>query len=248
MRKLINFAHRGASGYCPENTMAAFSKALELGATGIETDVQMTKDGIVVLLHDESLARTTGRHQLVKDMDYAELKTLDAGSWFDSAFQAEQIPSLEQLLELIKHTGTILNIELKNGIVLYPGIEHKVIEAVRAFQMSDRVIISSFNHYSLVQCKRLAPEIRTGVLYMEGLYRPWDYAVALQADALHPYKYAVTPEWIAEAAAHGIVYHPFTVNEPLEMERLIDAGAAGIITDYPDRLAEVLTRKGAQTE
>lgn len=228
--------------------MAAFSKSLELGATGIETDVQMTKDGIVVILHDESLARTTGCHQLLKDMDYAELKALDAGSWFDSAFQAERIPSLEQLLELIKHTDTILNIELKNGIVLYPEIEHKVIEAVRAFQMSDRVIISSFNHYSLVQCKRLAPEIRTGVLYMEGLYRPWDYAAALQADALHPYKYAVTPEWIAEAAAHGIVYHPFTVNEPLEMERLIDAGAAGIITDYPDRLAEVLTRKGAQTE
>ncbi|MGM0884662.1 MAG: glycerophosphodiester phosphodiesterase [Bacillota bacterium] len=248
MSKLINFAHRGASGYCPENTMAAFSKALELGATGIETDVQMTRDGIVVILHDESLARTTGRHQLVKDTDYAELKALDAGSWFDSAFQAERVPSLEQLLELIKHTDTILNIEIKNGIVLYPEIEHKVIEAVRAFQMSDRVIISSFNHYSLVQCKRLAPEIRTGVLYMEGLYRPWDYAATLQADALHPYKYAVTPEWIAEAAGHGIGYHPFTVNEPLEMERLIDAGAAGIITDYPDRLAEVLTRKGAQTE
>lgn len=228
--------------------MAAFSKSLELGATGIETDVQMTKDGIVVILHDESLERTTGRRQLVKDTEYAELMALDAGSWFDSAFQAERIPSLEQLLELIKHTDTILNIELKNGIVLYPEIEHKVIEAVRAFQMSDRVIISSFNHYSLVQCKRLAPEIRTGVLYMEGLYRPWDYAATLQADALHPYKYAVTPEWIAEAAAHGIVYHPFTVNESLEMERLIDAGAAGIITDYPDRLAEVLTRKGAQTE
>lgn len=228
--------------------MAAFSKALELGATGIETDVHMTKDGIVVILHDESLARTTGRHQLVKDTDYDELKTLDAGSWFDSAFQAERVPSLEQLLELIKQTDTILNIEIKNGIVLYPGIEHKVIEAVRAFQMSDRVIISSFNHYSLVQCKRLAPEIRTGVLYMEGLYRPWDYAATLQADALHPYKYAVKPEWIAEAAAHGIVYHPFTVNEPLDMGRLIEAGAAGIITDYPDRLAEVLIRKGAQTE
>jgi glycerophosphoryl diester phosphodiesterase len=228
--------------------MASFSRALELGATGIETDVQLTKDGVIVILHDESLARTTGSHQLVKDMDYADLKTLDAGSWFDAASQEERIPTLEQLLELIKHTDTILNIEIKNGIVLYPEIEHKVIETVRAFQLSERVIISSFNHYSLVQCKRLAPEIRTGVLYMEGLYRPWDYAATLQADALHPYKYAVTPEWIADAAAHGIVYHPFTVNEPQEMELLIDAGAAGIITDYPDRLAEVLARKGAQTE
>ena len=119
---------------------------------------------------------------------------------------------------------------------------------VRAYQMSDRVILSSFNHYSLVLCKQLAPEIRTGVLYMEGLYRPWDYAAALQADALHAFKYAVTPEWTAEASAHGIAYHPFTVNEPAEMERLIDAGVAGIITDYPDRLAEVLSKKGAQAE
>lgn len=228
--------------------MAAFSKALELGATGIETDVQLTKDGIVVILHDESLARTTGLDQLVKDTHYADLQALDAGSWYGSAFHAERIPTLEQLLELIKHTGTILNIELKNGVVLYSGLEHKVIEAVRAFQLTERVIISSFNHYSLVLCKQLAPEIRTGILYMEGLYRPWDYAATLQADALHAYKYAVTPEWTAEAAAHGIVYHPFTVNEPFEMERLIEAGVAGIITDYPDLLAEALVKKGAQAE
>jgi glycerophosphoryl diester phosphodiesterase len=228
--------------------LAAFKKAIELGATGIEIDVQLTKDGRIVIIHDESLKRTTGFNKLVKDIEYEELASLDAGSWFGPAFHSERIPHLEQLLELLRQTNIILNIELKNGIVQYPGMEQKVIDMVKAYDMSDRIILSSFNHYSLLLCKQLAPEIRTGVLYMEGLYRPWDYAAALQADALHPVKYAVTPEWTASAAAHGIAYHPFTVNEPEEMERLIDAGVAGIITDYPDRLAEVLLRRGAQAE
>lgn len=245
MKNVINFAHRGASGCCPENTLAAFQKALELGATGIETDVQLTKDGQVIVIHDESLARTAGLKKLVKDTEYEELSSLDAGSWFAPAFHNQRIPTLEQLLELLKPTGIVLNIELKNGVIPYPGIEEKVIRMVRDFRMTERVIISSFNHYSLVTCKQLAPEIRTGILYMEGLYRPWDYAASLQADALHAYKLAVTPEWAAEASAHGIAYHPFTVNDPSEMETLIDAGAAGIITDYPDRLAEILARRGA---
>ncbi|WP_183569548.1 glycerophosphodiester phosphodiesterase [Paenibacillus endophyticus] len=245
MPNIINFAHRGASGCCPENTLAAFQKALELGATGIETDVQLTKDGRIVVIHDESLARTAGLNKLVKDTDYDELASLDAGSWFAPAFQSERIPTLEQLLDLLQQAEAILNIELKNGIFPYAGMEEKVIALVRAYRMEERVIISSFNHYSLVRCKQLAPEIRTGVLYMEGLYRPWEYAASLQAEALHAYKYAVTPEWIAEAAAHGIAYHPFTVNDTAEMEQLINAGAAGIITDFPDRLTEVLTRRGA---
>ncbi|NIK79604.1 glycerophosphoryl diester phosphodiesterase [Paenibacillus castaneae] len=245
MKALINFAHRGASAYCPENTMAAFSKALQLGATGIETDIQLTKDGQIIIIHDESLVRTAGLDQLVKDTDYAQLQKLDAGSWFGPEFLNERIPTLEQLLELIKPTDVILNIELKNGVIQYPDIEQKTIDLVRAYQMTERVIISSFNHYSLKLCKQLAPEIRTGILYMEGIYRPWDYAATLEADALHAFKYAVTAEWTAEAAAHGIAYHPFTVNETAEMERLIDAGVAGIITDYPDRLAHILTRRGA---
>ncbi|CAM4488154.1 glycerophosphoryl diester phosphodiesterase [Paenibacillus endophyticus] len=205
----------------------------------------MTKDGRIVVIHDESLARTAGLNKLVKDTDYDELASLDAGSWFAPAFQSERIPTLEQLLDLLQQAEAILNIELKNGIFPYAGMEEKVIALVRAYRMEERVIISSFNHYSLVRCKQLAPEIRTGVLYMEGLYRPWEYAASLQAEALHAYKYAVTPEWIAEAAAHGIAYHPFTVNDTAEMEQLINAGAAGIITDFPDRLTEVLTRRGA---
>lgn len=244
MSSIINFAHRGASAVCPENTMAAFRKSLELGATGIETDVQMSSDGGLVLIHDESLNRTAGAEGYVKDKTLSQLLELDAGSWFGPEFRGEGLPTLEELLDLLQERDTVLNIELKNGIFLYPGMEEKVIAAVRDYGMSERVILSSFNHYSLAHCKTLAPEIRTGILYGEGLYRPWDYAASLHADALHAYHYAVLPEFVSEASEHGVVYHPWTVNDPERMQALIDAGVAGIITDHPDVLSGLLAAKG----
>ncbi|NIK70751.1 glycerophosphodiester phosphodiesterase [Paenibacillus sp. BK720] len=242
MTTLVNYAHRGASGNYPENTMIAFEKAIELGAAGIETDVQMTKDGELVLIHDEMLRRTTGLNSHVADIQSHDLLQLDAGSWFSPNFKDARIPTLAQLLDLAGQTGTILNIELKNGIAPYPGMEQKVIETVRAYGMENQVILSSFNHYSLIECKRLAPEIRTGILYMEGLYRPWKYALSIGASALHASHFAVLPDWVAEAAQHGVIYNVFTVNEPAEMLRLIQAGVAGIITDYPERLTALLNK------
>lgn len=244
MAQVINFAHRGAAGHCPENTMIAFRRALELGANGIETDVQMTKDGHLVLIHNETLQHTTGSPEWVKDVTLAELSSKEAGSWFHEDFRGEKIPTLEQLLELVKPLDTIINLELKNGLVRYPGLERKVIEMVRRFGLAERVIISSFNHYSLVECKQIASEIRTGILYMEGLYEPWNYAKRIGADALHAFQYVVIPELVAAASEHGMPYHPFTINEQSEMKALIQAGVAGIITDYPDRLAELLTAEG----
>ncbi|MBJ9988243.1 MULTISPECIES: glycerophosphodiester phosphodiesterase [Paenibacillus] len=241
MDSIINFAHRGASAVCPENTMAAFARSLELGATGIETDVQLTRDGRLVLIHDETLSRTTNGSGWVKDHDLEELRKLDAGSWFHPDFADERLPLLEELLELVQDTGTVVNIELKNTKVPYAGLEEKVIDMVRSYNLSERIVISSFNHYSLRLCKQLAPEIRTGILYMEGLYEPWEYARSVEADALHAYHFAVLPEFVAGAKAAGKVYHPWTVNEEKEMQRLIDAGAAGIITDYPDKLAALLS-------
>ncbi|MFB5677955.1 glycerophosphodiester phosphodiesterase [Paenibacillus terreus] len=239
--KVINFAHRGASGTCPENTMAAFRRALELGATGIETDVQRTRDGRLVLIHDEYLLRTTGDERLVEEVTVEEVRELDAGSWFGEAFKGEKLPFLEELLDLVSGTDIILNLELKNSIRPYSGMEEQVIAAVKKAGLEEQVLISSFNHYSLAECKKIAPEIQTGVLYIEGLYQPWEYARTFGATALHPYKEAVTPEWVAAAAEAGIVYNPFTVNEAEEMKSLIAAGVNGIITDYPELLHELLT-------
>lgn len=143
MKNIINFAHRGASAVCPENTMAAFRKGLELGATGIETDVQMTKDGGLVLIHDETLNRTTSGSGYVKDKTLAEILEVDAGSWFSPEFKGEKLPLLEDLLDLLQGRDTVLNIEFKNGTFFYPGMEEKVIAAVREFKMSDRVIFQA---------------------------------------------------------------------------------------------------------
>ncbi|WP_338587919.1 glycerophosphodiester phosphodiesterase [Paenibacillus sp. Y5S-9] len=241
MRNMEIIAHRGASAVCPENTMSAFERSLELGATGIETDVQMTSDGRLVLIHDETLSRTGGTEGWVKDTTYDELRTRDAGGWFHADFAEERIPSLEELFKLVQGKGTLLNLELKNGIVSYKGMEEMVIQAIRDWNLEQQVVLSSFNHASLVRCKRLAPEIRTALLYMEKLYRPYDYAAKLEATGLHPYKLAVTQEDVAAALAHGVVTYPFTVNNPAEMQAMIDMGVQGIITDVPDVLASLLT-------
>ncbi|MCP1185669.1 glycerophosphodiester phosphodiesterase [Paenibacillus sp. 1781tsa1] len=241
MRNMEIIAHRGASAVCPENTMSAFERSLELGATGIETDVQMTSDGRLVLIHDETLSRTGGAEGWVKDTTYDQLCTRDAGSWFHANFAGERIPSLEELFRLVQGKGTLLNLELKNGIVSYKGMEEKVIKAIRDWNLEQQVVLSSFNHASLVRCKRLAPELRTALLYMEKLYRPYDYAAKLEASGLHPYKLALTQEDVAAALAHGIVTYPFTVNDPTEMQAMIDMGVQGIITDVPDVLASLIT-------
>ncbi|MDO3413187.1 glycerophosphodiester phosphodiesterase [Saccharibacillus sp. CPCC 101409] len=228
------FAHRGASGSRPENTMEAFRRAAALGAGGIETDVQLSLDGEPVLIHDETLSRTAGACGRVSDKTYAELRELDAGGWYHPDFVGERIPHLDELLELAAQTVIVLNIELKNNILPYTGMEEKVIAAVRGYGLERRTILSSFNHYSVALCKRLAPEIRTGLLYMEGLYRPWDYARSIGADALHAYDPAVQAEWVREARENGVDYHPFTVNDPARIKELIGMGVSGIITDHPD--------------
>lgn len=230
---VINYAHRGASGYCPENTMASFRKAVELGCDGVETDVQMTSDGVMMLIHDEMVDRTTDGKGLVKSFSYKALRSLNAGD-------NETIPTAEELLVFAKENHIRINFELKTGIVIYPGIEEKLIEMVYRYDMQNNVIFSSFNHYSMFHCKEITKEIKTGLLYMEGLYQPEIYCKSVNADALHPYFYAVNGEIIANAKKAGIIVNPFTVNDENVMKKLIAEGADGIITNYPDKLKNLL--------
>lgn len=148
-------AHRGASAYAPENTMTAFEKAIELGAQGLELDVQLSSDGKLVVIHDEKLDRTSNAKGWVKDKTLDELKSLDFGSWFSKAFAGEKIPLLDEVMELISAWDGILNIEIKSGVVIYPDIEQKVAAAISKFNMHDRIIVSSFNHYSLVNLRKI---------------------------------------------------------------------------------------------
>lgn len=237
---VINYAHRGASGYFPENTMLSFEKAVDLGCDGVETDVQMTSDGVLVLIHDERVDRTTDETGFVKDYTYREIRKLDAGSWKGEVFKKNRIPSFEELIEFGKEKNIKIDFEIKTGIVMYEGIEEKIINTIYKYGMDKNVILSSFNHYSMVDCKKISKEIKTGLLYMEGIYKPEKYAKYTGADAIHPYLYAINKEVIDGVKKEGILTNVFTVDEEKQMKYFITAGADGIITDYPDKLKKVL--------
>jgi Glycerophosphoryl diester phosphodiesterase len=234
MKKPLVYAHRGASAYMPENTLAAFKKAIELGADGIELDVHVSSDGHLMVIHDEKVDRTSNGKGLVKEKTFNELKSLDFGSWFSSDYKNEKIPELNEVLDLISQWHGMLNIEVKNGPVFYPGIEKMVIDAVASYNMIKRVIVSSFNHYSLVEIKKLCPGIKTAPLYMEGLYEPWVYAKHMGAGAIHPAFYSIIPEIVSECGKNGIAVNPFTVDQPQYIKMLTIAGVDGIITNVPD--------------
>ncbi len=234
--KTIIYAHRGASGSSPENTMSAFNKAIALGADGIECDVQMTKDGKLVICHDEMLDRTSDGKGLIKDKTYKELMSLDAGSWFGAEYAGEKIPLLEELLDLIKKSGAYLNIELKNGIIQYEGMEEKTVDMVKSFGLQDKTIFSSFNHYSIYDVKKKYPKILTGALYMEGLYKPWRYLESINCNCAHPFYHAARPEMIEGLTQHGFTVNAFTVDDKNTAAMLIKSGVEGIITNYPERM------------
>ena len=236
----INYAHRGASAYYPENTMLSFEKAIEMGCTGIETDVQLTKDGVLVLIHDELVDRTTDGEGFVKDYPYNDLNKLDAGCWKGKEFTGVKIPTVEELLLLTKDKNIIINFEIKNGIVMYEGIEQKLIDLIHKHKMESKVTFSSFNHYSMAKCRKLTKEISTGLLYMEGLYKPYNYAKTVGANAIHPHFNALNEEVIKKTQKHKVKINVFTINDKKQMKFFLDMKVDGIITNYPDILHELM--------
>ncbi len=240
----IIIAHRGASRQAPENTMAAFTRALELGAGGIELDVHLSADGHLVVTHDEQVDRTSDGKGLIRDKTLQQLKDLDFGSWFSEHFKGEKIPTLEEVLDLVRDWNGLLNIEIKNGPVFYPGIEKAVSDAVAQYKLANRTIISSFNHYSLVEIRKLNPEIKTAPLYMAGLYEPWQYARSLGACAIHPLFYNIVPEVMKGCKLNGIMANPFTVDQPEYIKAMAAAGVDGIITNVPDIALSIIGEMG----
>jgi glycerophosphoryl diester phosphodiesterase len=238
--KTIVYAHRGASGSAPENTMSAFKKAVSMGSHGIECDVQMTKDGKLIICHDELLDRTTNGKGFIKDRTLEQIKTLDAGSWFGEAYTGERIPLLEELLELIKQSGIYFNLELKTGIVQYNGLEDKVVDMVKSYGLLDKTIFSSFNHYSIFELKDKYPEAFTGALYMAGLYQPWEYLKSVKCDCAHPFYLAAQPVMVEGLLRNGYTVNTFTVDDVKTAAMLMNAGVEGIITNHPERVLEIL--------
>jgi glycerophosphoryl diester phosphodiesterase len=227
-------AHRGASAYAPENTMAAFRKALDMGADGIELDVHLTKDNHIVVIHDWKVDRTSNGSGAIASMALGELKQLDFGSWFSEEFTGETIPTMEEVLDLLRGWNGLLNVEIKIMPGLYEGLEKKLLGMLKSWNMLDKTIISSFNHYSLATIKRLESNIKIGLLYSAGLYEPWNYAATLNADAIHPYYHAIVPEIVEGCHSHGVQVNPYTVDNPEHILFMLKAGVDGIITNVPD--------------
>lgn len=234
------FGHRGSAGTHPENTMISFKEAARVGADGIELDVQMTKDGELVIIHDETVNRTTNGKGWVKDFTLEEIKKLDASYKFKDKYGFCEIPTLKDVFDWARLNNILINVELKNGLVQYKMLEEKTISLIKEYKFEKRVILSSFNHYGMVKCRQLSPTIEIALLFMEGIYEPWDYAKRLHANSIHPYHPVAKKEIVMESQKNGIKVRPFTVNDEKQMKKFASYPCAGIITDYPEKAIQLL--------
>lgn len=238
------FAHRGFSGYYPENTMLAFQKvAEETVADGIELDIQLTKDGEIVIMHDEMLDRTTNGSGWLKDHALEELKMLSVGVNVKGFFPRQTIPTLREYFTWLKTTKLITNIELKTSYFEYEGIEEKLIAMVKEFGLEDQIWYSSFNHYTVARIKKLMPEAKCGLLTDTWLMNIGEYAASQGAASVNARTYFCAKEGVAaDLHAHNIALQAWTPNDAEMMQELVDAGVDVLITNYPDIAAKVLGR------
>ncbi len=233
-------AHRGFSGRAPENTLAAFSKAIEAGADMIELDVHESKDGELVVIHESDLSRTTSGTGKVGDWMLDELMRLDAGTSFSPEFSGERIPTLKQALDLVRG-HILLNVEIKYDVVRYEIVTEKVLALIHTWQMRDQVILSSFDPRALSHSRKIDPEVKTASLYNEQLHRgmgPVEIMEQVGSVALNLRHDQVTPDTVARCHEHGRPVAAYTVNRPELMQALFDLEVDALFTDRPDLMIE----------
>jgi len=252
-RLLDVHGHRGAPGLAPENTLAAFRKAIELGVDALEMDLQVTRDGEVVVIHDETLDRTTDGRGSIADLTLEEVKRGDAGAKFAPAFRGERVPTLREVIHLVKAGGNdrvrlSLEIKFARGLEGKPeDIEERVLAVLQAAGFVGRVTVQSFHHPSPAKMKRLDPRIPTGLLVGSRNVPPDPVARVreFQADYYAPEYRLVTADLVQTLHRAGIPLVIWTVNDTAEVRRLIGLGVGslsgdGMISDYPDRVLAVL--------
>jgi glycerophosphoryl diester phosphodiesterase len=244
-RRPLNIAHRGASAYAPGNTLAAFRLALEMGADGFELDVMLSADGHLVVIHDDTVDRTTDGSGPVRQKTLAELKALDAGARFDLRFAGERIPTLQEVFDLVAGNRAFVNVELKADSLRGNGLEEKLVALIRCYDLGERLLISSFNPFALWRMRRLAPDMSLALLYAENmpvhLRNRW-FAFLSRPDALSPSFRMATQEHLRWVKSKGYRLYVWTVDEEPEMRRLTALGVDGMITNKPDLLRQVLAR------
>ncbi len=240
MPKIIS--HRGANVYTPQNTMPAFEMANALHADGFETDVHMTKDGVLVICHNYTIEATSNGNGEISEMTLEQLKEYDFGSYFAPRFKDTRIPTVDEFLEFTKTTNiSVLNIELKSPRAAETDIVKKTIAAVKEHGLWDRLLISSFDPKLLVQAKQIDKTCKTGFLYspdrstsMQMFRRPVEFAKEIGADALHPHEVYINKNYVKNAHDAGVEVNVWTVDKVRSIERMIRHGVDGIITNCPD--------------
>ena len=240
-------AHRGFSGHAPENTLVAIRKAIAAGADMVEVDVTVTADGHVICLHDETLDRTTDGSGLPSNLSLAEIKQLDAGSWFSPDYAGERIPTLAEVLETVK-SRILINVEIKSE-----AVEHDVVSKVAALiaehGMLDEVVVSSFSPEALRRMKTTDPTVVTATLFNKELHTgrdPLEIVLEVGSRGFNISSKRVTPEMIDRCHRHGIPVAVYTVNEASDMLRLMEMGVDAVFSDHPDRMLEVVAEGEAQ--
>ena len=238
---MLVIAHRGASGHAPENTLGAFKKAVAMGATFIETDLQLSRDARFVAIHDSTVNRTTNGDGVVHEMTLAELRRLDAGSWFGSEFAGERIPTLEELLAFSKKNDVVFYLEMKPAGSW--GGEHALIGALRESGEIPRSVVISFDASIVLNLRKIEPTLMTGLLYDGQIENPVKRAVEVGARQLLVRGDWVTPALLTEARKKDLQVVCWTVNHPAHMRMLMAAGVDGIMSDYPDRLVAAQSKE-----
>lgn len=233
------FAHRGSAGTHPENTLAAFRAAAALPIDGVELDVHLTKDGEVVVIHDEKINRTTNGKGYVKDMTLEELKQYDAGSWFSEEWGGERVPTLDEVFEIYEGTSHRLNIEIKSDIFPYDGLVEKVLTIANNRGMADRLLLSSFNHEDVRHICR-ETEVKSAILASQIYVDIYDYARVIGTKQVHVSLPGAFRKMTTDALIKGAIVYVYTVNKLEYAEQLKEIGIHGIFTDYPERMLEAL--------
>ena len=245
-RKIALVAHRGAAAAAPENTMAAINKALESPADFIEIDVHQTLDSQLVLMHDATLERTTDGEGEIAAVSLAQIKELDAGSWFKPEFKNERVPTLEEVLQLVKGRKKLL-IELKKGDEFYPEMENRVITLIKKYQAREWCVLQSFhdeilqkvwqNEYHVVTHKLIVGKIPMLPVYFDTSLRFGSFDKYYRASAINVHYYFATRGFVKYAHNAGFKTFVWTVDDPTEINKLVDRGVDGILSNAAASLA-----------
>jgi glycerophosphoryl diester phosphodiesterase len=239
------FAHRGSSAYAPENTLTAFKLAVEQQADGIELDAKLTADGQVVVIHDDSVDRTTNGTGRIKSLTLAELKALDAGSKIPPLFRSEQIPTLDEVFKTVGRK-IIINVELTNYSSPLDELPDKVIALVKKYNLETSVILSSFNMIALIRARSLLPNIPLGLLTFPGCAEVTFRSKLVRFGPLlgiHPFYKDITFSLVQMAHRSKCRVNAWTVNQPEIMEQVLSAGVDGIFSDDPLAAKDILANK-----